>query len=124
MQATTATSPHWALLLATCSLCLSAVTALAAGPVAAAPGACPDMDPVVKKRPLIDINTASALDLRCGLEGVNDALAKKIIDNRDYTKVEDLLDMKVLNSGTFQNNQSRLTVSNPGGAGKPAAKSK
>lgn len=138
MKATRAMSPKWANLLATCGLCLSAVTALAAkdkpaasaaapaaaGLAAEAPSACPAMDPAAKKGPPIDINTASALDLRCGLDGISEAMANKIVDNRPYNKVEDLLDRKLLNSGMFQKIQSRVTTSDPGGAGKPATKPK
>lgn len=137
-KATKAMGPNWATLLATCGLCLSAVAALAAkdkptapaaapaaaGPAAEAPAACPAMDPAAKKGPPIDINTASALDLRCGLDGINEAMANKIVDNRPYSKVDELLDRKLLNSGMFQKIQSRVTASDPGGAGKPATKPK
>lgn len=130
---TRATTPHWAHLLATCVLSFSAGTALAAtaaapaaaSPAAEAPAACPLKDPAAPKAPQININTASALDLRCGLDGdISAETANKIVSNRPYKKVDDLLDMKLVNGSMFKNIQSRVTVSASGSADKPAAKPK
>lgn len=134
MQATNATSPmnpRWATRLATCGLllCVFPAAATAAKP-AAAPTATPASSspaadapagcPAPKKEPPFDINSASALDLRCGLgpNGLSEAAANKIVDNRPYATVDELLDRKVLNSTMFLKIQSRVTAS------PPAAKSK
>ena len=49
---------------------------------------------------LIDINSASLKELR-SLPGVGKTYAKRIVENRPYTSVEDLRTKKVLPKGTF-----------------------
>ncbi len=53
------------------------------------------------KKGLLDINSASADELRA-LPGVGDAYSKKIIDNRPYTKKDQLVSRKVLSEKTYQ----------------------
>lgn len=58
---------------------------------------------------LININTASLnqLDL---LWGVGPATAQKIIDNRPYAKVEDLLDKKAVKANVYEAIKDKITV--------------
>jgi len=58
---------------------------------------------------LINVNTASA-DSLDSLPGVGPATANKIIDNRPYTKPNDLLDKKVVSSKVFDQIKDKITV--------------
>lgn len=57
----------------------------------------------------ININAASLEELDT-LYGVGQATAKKIVDNRPYQTVEDLLNKKVVNRSVFDKIQSKITV--------------
>jgi len=57
----------------------------------------------------ININTASKSELET-LWGVGPATAQKIIDNRPYQDVDDLLKRKILNANVFQKIASQLRV--------------
>jgi competence protein ComEA len=58
---------------------------------------------------LINVNTASA-DALDVLPGVGPATATKIIDNRPYTKPNDLLDKKVVSSKVFNQIKDKISV--------------
>ncbi|PJE68804.1 hypothetical protein COU94_00335 [Candidatus Shapirobacteria bacterium CG10_big_fil_rev_8_21_14_0_10_38_8] len=58
---------------------------------------------------LININTASATELDT-LWGVGPATAQKIIDNRPYQSIDDLVNKKVVNKSVFERIKGLITV--------------
>jgi competence protein ComEA len=58
---------------------------------------------------LININTASASELE-SLWGIGPVYAQNIIEHRPYSKVEELLEKKVLKENVYERNKSLLTV--------------
>jgi DNA uptake protein ComE-like DNA-binding protein len=97
-----------------------AVPVLAAEP--AANGTQPSAMPATPAKPavspqatvtpnaaMVDINNASAADLK-GLPGVTEADASKIVQGRPYKEPGDLVTKKILPETTFTNIKDRLTA--------------
>ena len=59
-----------------------------------------DAKKVSEKKALIDINTASADELK-SLSGIGDAYSKKIIENRPYKRKDELAKKKIIPQATY-----------------------
>jgi DNA uptake protein ComE-like DNA-binding protein len=80
---------------------VGAPAALAQASKPAATGKSEPAKPAAKeKKQLLDINSASADELKT-LSGVGDAYAKKIMDNRPYKRKDELVNKKVIPQATY-----------------------
>lgn len=89
-----------ALLLAVGLAAAPSAQAQAKKDTTAAPAKADTKKPEAKKE-LLDINTASADDLKA-LPGIGKAYSKKIIDNRPYQRKDQLVSKKVIPEQTYQ----------------------
>jgi DNA uptake protein ComE-like DNA-binding protein len=93
-----------------------------AGPVLAAEPAAPPAAPthpmttpqaaVAPKAAMVDINTASASDLKA-LPGMTDAETAKIVQGRPYKDPSDLVAKKILSDAEFAKIKDRVTAGHP-----------
>jgi competence protein ComEA len=67
---------------------------------------------VAPKAAMLDINSASASDLK-GLPGVTDADAAKIVQGRPYKDPGDLVSKKILSDAAFGKIKDRLVAGHP-----------
>ena len=84
----------------------------APGPVAAQTPKAPAKDTMDKATGALDINTASADDLKT-LPGVGDAYAKKIVDGRPYARKDDLVKKKVVPQATYDKIKDMIVAKQP-----------
>ncbi len=87
----------------------SATTAMPATP--AKPAVSPQAT-VAPNAAMVDINSASAADLK-GLPGVTEAEAAKIVQGRPYKEPGDLVSKKILSETAFSKIKDRLTAGHP-----------
>src|SRR5712692_2644484 len=59
------------------------------------------------KKELLDINTASTDELK-SLEGIDDASAKKIVENRPYKRKDQLVSKKIIIRETYDKIKDRI----------------
>jgi competence protein ComEA len=80
---------------------LGAPAALAQAPKSSAPAQSGTTKPAAKeKKELIDINSASADDLK-NLPGIGEAYSKKIVENRPYKRKDELVQKKIIPQATY-----------------------
>jgi competence protein ComEA len=61
------------------------------------------------KKELLDINSASADDLKA-VKGIGEADAKKIIENRPYRTKDELVEKKVLSKATYDKIKNQIQI--------------
>lgn len=66
-------------------------------------------DTTTPQHSLININTGSIKDLDT-LPGVGEVTAQKIIDNRPFNKVEELVELKIITQSRFNDLQDLITL--------------
>jgi competence protein ComEA len=64
--------------------------------------------PAAKKQPL-DINSASAAELKA-VKGIGEADAKKIVENRPYKSTDELLQKKVMPKATYDKIKDQIVA--------------
>jgi competence protein ComEA len=64
--------------------------------------------PAAKKEPL-DINTASADELKA-VKGIGEADAKKIVENRPYKTKDELVEKKVVSKATYDKIKGQIVA--------------
>jgi len=80
-----------------------------AAPAAAAKPTAGSQATVTPKAAMVDINNASAADLKV-LPGITDAEAAKIMQGRPYKEPNDLVSKKILPEGVFSKIKDRVTA--------------
>jgi competence protein ComEA len=62
----------------------------------------------------LDLNTASLDELKM-VPGVNEATAKKIVENRPYARADELITKKVLSRAAYDGIKEHVAVNKPAG---------
>ena len=62
----------------------------------------------------LDLNSASLEELKM-VPGVNEATAKKIVENRPYARADELITKKVLSKPAYDNIKDHIAVTKPAG---------
>jgi len=62
----------------------------------------------------LDLNSASLEELR-QVPGVNEATAKKIVENRPYARADELITKKVLSKAAYDSIKEHIAVTKPAG---------
>ena len=62
----------------------------------------------------LDLNSASLEELKM-VPGVNEATAKKIVENRPYARADELITKKVLSKPAYDNIKGHIAVTKPAG---------
>lgn len=86
-----------------------ATSAGATAPLTTKPNAAPSTLERSQQRDPIDINSATVKDLR-SLPGVGPVTARKIVEGRPYTSVEDLKIRKVLPTKTYDRIRDQISA--------------
>jgi competence protein ComEA len=97
-------------LLVALAFALGAGTTLAsAQPPKDPPKPQPKAPPVAAKKEALDINSASADELKA-VKGIGEADAKKIIENRPYRTKDELVEKKVLSKATYDKIKNQIQI--------------
>jgi DNA uptake protein ComE-like DNA-binding protein len=97
-------------LLVALAFALGAGTTLAsAQPPKDPPKPQPEAPPVAAKKEALDINSASADELKA-VKGIGEADAKKIIENRPYRTKDELVEKKVLSKATYDKIKNQIQI--------------
>jgi competence protein ComEA len=93
---------------------LAQVSPLLAGQAAAPPAGGHSMPMHGQHMGALDLNTASLEELRM-VPGINEATAKKILENRPYARADELVTKKVLSKATYDTIKEHVAVAKPAG---------
>jgi DNA uptake protein ComE-like DNA-binding protein len=93
-------------------LVLAIALGLLAPAYADAPKAPPPTAAAAAKAEPLDINTATADQLKA-LPGIGDAYSQKIIDNRPYARKDDLVKKKIIPSATYAKIKDMIIAKQP-----------
>jgi competence protein ComEA len=90
----------------------SATTAPASSAMPRSPASDPRSTAAAPKSDTVDLNTATAAELRA-LPGLSEGDAAKIIQGRPYTDKSQLVAKKVVSESTYDKIKDRVTVQHP-----------
>ena len=96
----------------TVGLFLQARSPLFAGQAAAPPTGGHSMPMHGQHMGTLDLNSASLEELRM-VPGINEATAKKIVENRPYARADELVTKKVLSKAAFDSIKEHIAVTKP-----------
>ncbi len=88
------------------------VSPLLAGQAAAPPTGGHSMPMQGQHMGTLDLNSASLEELRM-VPGVNEAAAKKIVENRPYARADELVTKKVLSKDAYDSIKEHIAVTKP-----------